>query len=74
MVTLSPTSYEGRSMYGNGVVNNTVDTVVLAGFPVAVIAGWLPPIAAFVSILYGCVKLYETKTVQSILNKLKGIR
>jgi hypothetical protein len=31
---------------------------------VATIASWLPSIAALVSIVWGCIRIYETKTVQ----------
>lgn len=29
----------------------------------------LPPIAAFVSIVWGCIRIYETRTVQRLLGK-----
>jgi hypothetical protein len=29
----------------------------------------LPPLAALVSIIWGCIRIYETKTVQKLLNK-----
>lgn len=61
-------------MVQNGVVQHTFDTAVLAGFPIAVITGILPPIAALVSIIYGCIKIYETKTCQSIVNRFRGKR
>lgn len=30
----------------------------------ATLAAWLPSIAAVVSIVWGCIRIYETKTVQ----------
>jgi hypothetical protein len=28
---------------------------------------WLPPIAALISIIWGCIRIYETETIQSLL-------
>ena len=36
---------------------------------VATIAGWLPAIAALISIIWGCIRIYETQTVQKWLGK-----
>jgi len=36
------------------------------------LAGWLPSIAALVSIIWGAIRIYETKTVQSFLGKRRG--
>jgi hypothetical protein len=33
------------------------------------LAQWLPPIAAFVSIVWGCIRIYETETVKNLLKK-----
>jgi hypothetical protein len=35
----------------------------------ATLAAWLPPLAAAVSILWGMIRIYETDTVQKILQK-----
>ena len=35
----------------------------------AVLIGWLPAVAAFVTILYSAVRLYETRTVQQLLGR-----
>jgi hypothetical protein len=35
------------------------------------LALWLPPLAALVSFIWGCIRIYETKTVQSWLRKRK---
>jgi hypothetical protein len=35
----------------------------------ATIAGWLPAIAALISIIWGCIRIYETPTVQRWLGK-----
>lgn len=31
----------------------------------------LPPISAFISVVYVCIKIYETKTVQKVVAKWK---
>lgn len=41
---------------------------------VAVLAGWLPPLAALVTIFYSGVRLYETRTVQSLLGRKSRTR
>lgn len=41
------------------------------GTILATIAGWLPAIAALVSIIWGVIRIYETKTVQRLLGKGK---
>ena len=35
----------------------------------ATIIGWLPAIAALVSIVWGCLRIYETRTVQRLLGR-----
>lgn len=37
------------------------------GAVVATLTAWLPPIAALVSIIWGCIRIYETRTVQRLL-------
>ena len=49
---------------------HTVDVLSL-GTVLATLTGALPAIAALVSIVWGCIRIYETKTVQSWL-KRKG--
>jgi hypothetical protein len=34
---------------------------------VATVAGWLPAIAALASLIWTCIRIYETKTVQGWL-------
>lgn len=41
------------------------------GVVVATIANWLPAIAALISIVWTCIRIYETKTVQGWLHKRK---
>lgn len=38
---------------------------------VGVVVGWLPTIAVLMSILWYSIKLYETKTVQRVLDRLR---
>lgn len=49
-----------------------VADAVSAGIVAATIIQWLPAIAALVSIIWGCIRIYETKTVQGWLHKRKG--
>ncbi len=39
------------------------------GTVLATIAGWLPAVAALLSIIWTLIRLYETKTIQRWLNK-----
>ena len=36
---------------------------------VGTLANWLPAIAALISIIWGVIRIYETDTVQRMLNK-----
>lgn len=36
---------------------------------IATLAGWLPHIAALLSVIWGAIRIYETKTVQGLLNR-----
>ena len=38
----------------------------------ATLTAWLPPIAAFVSIVWGLIRIYETKTVQALLKRARS--
>lgn len=40
---------------------------VSVSFLLATFADWLPPIAAIFSIIWVCIRIYETHTVQSFL-------
>lgn len=41
----------------------SVGTVLLS------LSQWLPPIAALISIIWGCIRIYETRTVQEMLGR-----
>lgn len=45
----------------------TVGDVVAAGLTVAVLAKWLPALAAFLTIVWTAIRIYETETVQRIV-------
>lgn len=45
-----------------------VDTLSVSAV-VATLAGWLPHIAAAVSIVWGLIRIYETRTVQHLLGR-----
>lgn len=49
---------------------HVVDTISVATV-LASLTAWLPPIAALVSIVWGLIRIYETKTVQQLLGKRK---
>ncbi len=44
------------------------DTVSIVAI-IASLAAWLPPIAAAISIVWGCIRVYETVTVQTLLGR-----
>lgn len=41
------------------------------GTIIVTLSQWLPPIAALISIVWGCIRIYETETVQKLLGKRK---
>lgn len=48
-------------------VKQTAD-VVAATVTFSSLLGWLPPLAAFVTLIYTLIRIYETDTVRGILN------
>lgn len=44
------------------------DGLSIAG-TIATLAGWLPHIAALLSVIWGVIRIYETRTVQGWLNR-----
>lgn len=40
---------------------------------VATLMSWLPPLAALVSIIWGCISIYETKTVQNFIKRFNNV-
>ena len=49
-------------------VKHVVDAISIGGI-LATLAGWLPAIAALLSIVWTLIRIYETKTVQKWLEK-----
>jgi hypothetical protein len=41
----------------------SVGTILLS------LSAWLPPIAALISIIWGLIRIYETRTVQGLLGR-----
>jgi len=52
-------------------VKHGVD-VVSAGTAIGALAGWLPEIAALFTIIWTSIRIFESDTVQSLLNRRKG--
>lgn len=50
------------------IVKHAAD-VTSIGTALATLAGWLPEMAALVSIIWGVIRIYETRTVQRLLGK-----
>lgn len=49
---------------------NVIDALSLSTV-VATVAGWLPAVAALLSIIWTGIRIYETKTVTNWLNRKK---
>ena len=52
------------------VVKSAVDAVSV-GTVAGSLMGWLPPIAAALTIIWTTIRIYETNTVKSIVNKFR---
>lgn len=48
-----------------------VGDALSVGTVLATIAGWLPAVAALVTIVWTGIRIYETKTVQQLLNRFR---
>lgn len=46
----------------------TTGDIIAAGVTVGTVLSWLPHIAAALTIIWTLIRIYETQTVQSILN------
>ena len=49
-------------------VKHFIDTISIAAW-IAALAGWLPAIAAFASLVWSIIRIYESATVQGWLRK-----
>lgn len=38
----------------------------------ATLSAWLPPLAALLSVIWGCIRIFETETVQDWMKRRKG--
>lgn len=52
---------------------HAIDTISVATV-LASLTAWLPPIAALISIIWGLIRIYETRTVQTWLGRHRGTR
>jgi|TARA_R100000008_G_scaffold54520_1_gene33322 hypothetical protein len=52
---------------GDGIKN--IGDVVGVSSTVALLAGWLPPLVSFVTLVWFSIRIYETKTVQNLIKK-----
>ena len=46
-----------------------VGDVVGVSSTLALLAGWLPPLVSFVTLVWFSIRIYETKTVQNLIKK-----
>jgi len=53
-------------MHDHETAKNIVDALSI-GAVVGTLAGWLPAVAAMLSIIWTTLRIYETKTVQNLL-------
>jgi hypothetical protein len=47
---------------------HTIDAISVSTV-VFTLSQWLPPIAALISIIWGCIRILETDTIQKLLKK-----
>jgi len=52
--------------------NNLVADILSGLVVVATLVNWLPDIAALASVVWVCIRIYETKTVQALLKKRRS--
>jgi len=63
----------GNLSNGDEMAKNVIDAVSV-GTVIGTIAGVLPAIAALFTIMWTGIRIYETKTVQSLLYKKQAVR
>jgi hypothetical protein len=54
----------------NEHAKNAID-VASFGTAVATVAGWLPAVAAIFTIVWTGIRIYETKTIQHLIKRLR---
>ena len=52
-------------------VKHVID-VAAVGTTLSAIIGWLPAIAALISIIWGLIRIYETQTVQKLIERIRS--
>jgi len=50
----------------------TVIDAFAVGGTVGALTGWLPPLAALATLIWTCLRIWETETVQRFLNENKA--
>jgi chromate transport protein ChrA len=55
----------------NESAKQAVDAISL-GTVVATVAGWLPAVAAIFTIVWTTIRIYESRTVQNLVIRLRG--
>lgn len=62
---------DGRqtSMHGHATI---FGHVISTGAVIGSVAGWLPPISAFVALIWYLISIWETETVQGWVRRLRG--
>jgi len=54
---------------GHETVKHVVDAASVSA-TVAALAGWLPAAAAFFTMIWTLIRIYETKTIQALIRRL----
>ena len=57
-------------IHPSDAVKHTVDAISLVTV-VGTLMQWLPAAAAFASLVWTCIRIYETRTIQKLLRKDK---
>ncbi len=52
-------------------IKHVVDALAV-GTVLGTLAAWLPPVAAIFTIVWSMIRIYETKTVQGLINRKKN--
>jgi len=58
-------------MHMDEQAKTAVDAFAISG-TVGALAGWLPPIAALLTLIWTLIRIWETDTVQGLINKKKS--
>lgn len=58
---------QGQGMYDH--LNVQIAHIASAGAILGALGGWLPPAAAFIGMVWYCIQIFETKTVQDWIKR-----